>query len=340
MSLFSRPYKKVEKFVSKEGRKIYRIQARTLPGLINNIYLIVGKKEVVLFDVGSMMEGSQRDLLNGLSSLAIEHGEQIAPEDISLAVISHGHMDHFGGSHIMSEEYKIPLAIHELDAPLLTGIHQRVSETTHSIQKFMKRAGLESQYLEEVLGLYARKRPSFPSLPVKQMLQDGDTLGEGYRVYHVPGHCPGQICLQVDDFLLTADHVLPRITPHQFPESIMPYTGLTHYMDSLKKIKKVGGISMMLPAHEEPMADFRGRVDEIKEFHMDRLSKIRDLCVKPKTLYQITKEHFPWVKGYHVLLAMEEAAAHLEYLAVQKKIKVTEQDSQDKTNTVLIYQAV
>ena len=50
------------------------------------------------------------------------------------------------------------------------------------------------------------------------------------------------MCLQVDNVLLTSDHVLSRITPHQFPQAITPFAGLEHYFRSLSKVRKVEGI--------------------------------------------------------------------------------------------------
>ena len=50
------------------------------------------------------------------------------------------------------------------------------------------------------------------------------------------------LCLQVDDVLLTADHILSYTTPHQAPESITNNMGLGHYLASLDKIAALDGI--------------------------------------------------------------------------------------------------
>jgi signal transduction histidine kinase len=79
-------------------------------------------------------------------------------------------------------------------------------------------------------------------------------------------HCPGLVCLQVHYVLLTSDHVLARITPHQFPQAITPFAGLEHYFRSLAKIRKLEGINYALGGHEEPIWDLRSPVLERRSF--------------------------------------------------------------------------
>ena len=73
--------------------------------------------------------------------------------------------------------------------------------------------------------------------------------------------------MQVHNMLLTADHILPRITPHQSPESITPWTGLDHYLMSLEKFRHLGGVDLALPGHEEPIPRLSQRIIEIEAFH-------------------------------------------------------------------------
>ena len=107
-------------------------------------------------------------------------------------------------------------------------------------------------------------------------------------MHHVPGHCPGLICLQVHDVLLTSDHVLARITPHQFPQAITPFAGLEHYFRSLAKIRALAGIRLALGGHEEPIHDVRTRIDEIERFHRDRLERVLGICEIPRTVDEVS----------------------------------------------------
>ena len=133
-------------------------------------------------------------------------------------------------------------------------------------------------------------------------------------MHHVPGHCPGLMCLQVHDVLLTSDHVLSRITPHQFPQAITPFAGLEHYFHSLSKIRKVEGVNFALGGHEEPIWDLRARIDAIALFHRERLAKVAGICATPQTVVQVPHGMFGPRDGYDRILALDEAGAHVEYL--------------------------
>jgi glyoxylase-like metal-dependent hydrolase (beta-lactamase superfamily II) len=122
------------------------------------------------------------------------------------------------------------------------------------------------------------------------------------------------MCLQVHDVLLTSDHVLSRITPHQFPQAITPFAGLEHYFHSLAKVRKLDGINFALGGHEDPIWDLRARIDAIALFHRDRLAKVLDICVAPHTVAQVSQALFGQQDGYSRILALDEAGAHVEYL--------------------------
>jgi hypothetical protein len=122
---------------------------------------------------------------------------------------------------------------------------------------------------------------------------------------------------------LTADHILPRITPHQSPESITPWTGLDHYFQSLEKLRRLGGVDFALPGHEEPILRLQQRIVEIEQFHHGRLDKVKSLCaVTPRTTAEMCDALFGQQAGYSRLLALEETAAHVEYLARRGALEI------------------
>ena len=114
--------------------------------------------------------------------------------------------------------------------------------------------------------------------------------------------------------MLTADHVLSRTTPHQSPESVTLHMGLGHYLESLGRLQRVDGVKLGLGGHEEPMGDVPVRVGEIQAVHEQRLEQILEICTEPKTIADVSRELFGGLKAYNVLLGLEEAGAHVEYL--------------------------
>jgi len=90
--------------------------------------------------------------------------------------------------------------------------------------------------------------------------------------------------------------------------------GLGHYLESLTKIESFDHIRLALGGHEDPIEDLPQRVGEIKASHEERLNKVLEICKEPASIVMVSKELFGKVGGYTILLALEEAGAHVEYL--------------------------
>jgi hypothetical protein len=73
-------------------------------------------------------------------------------------------------------------------------------------------------------------------------------------------------------------------------------------------------VRLTFGGHENPILNLEARIDEIREVHRERLQKVLDLLEKPHTVAEISRNLFGKVEGYTVLLALEEAGAHVEYL--------------------------
>ena len=115
--------------------------------------------------------------------------------------------------------------------------------------------------------------------------------------------------------VLTADHLLSRITPVQSPQSITPYMGLENYLRSLDKLRDFGSFELALGAHEAPIHDVRARIVTTIQHHAGRLRAIHRLFREGDfTVVEVSKRLFGPQKRYGVLLALLEAGAHVEYL--------------------------
>jgi glyoxylase-like metal-dependent hydrolase (beta-lactamase superfamily II) len=136
-----------------------------------------------------------------------------------------------------------------------------------------------------------------------------------FEFLHVPGHCAGHVVIRLDEFLFSGDHVLEHTSPHQSPEHLTLSTGLDHYLKSLEALQSwSGGIQTVLGGHEKPIYDLPARVEEIRAIHRERLQQVLDLLGEPRTIAEVAQGLFGETHGYNVLLALEEAGAHVEYL--------------------------
>ena len=304
----------VEKFTTSAGIRIYRLRMEAFPNFFVFAYLVLGGDVPTLIDSGSGWEQSNEDLRTAFDTLKSEFGETVAIGDIGRILVTHGHMDHFGGLMFLREQLEAPIGVHALDRRILTHYEERVIVATKSLHVFLRRAGLSETAQISLMEMYQFGKGFYRSVPVDFTIEEGKTIGDLFEFIHVPGHCPGQVCIRIGDVLITADHILSRITPHQSPESITRNVGLGHYLDSLEKAQQHADVSLALGGHELPMTDLAGRIDEIRASHVERLDKVLEICKEPATIKDISYNLFGETHGYNVLLALEEAGAHVEYL--------------------------
>jgi glyoxylase-like metal-dependent hydrolase (beta-lactamase superfamily II) len=327
-------------FSTAGGRTIYSFPVTAFTGLIANIYLIDNGDELILVDTGSGMEQSNLELLAGFEALREQFGLPVTLGDVDRILITHGHVDHFGGLPFVREHSQAPIGVHVLDRRVLSHYEERVVVAARHLASYLASAGISPTRRHNLMGMYLFAKGFYRSTPVQFLLAEGEPLA-GIEVYHVPGHCPGQVCLRVDDILLTADHVLAYTTPHQAPESITSNTGLGHYLQSLERIRHLDGIRLALGGHESPIDDLPARIDAIRSLHEERLSRVLALTGTPRTIAAISKELFGTVESYHVLLALEETGAHVEYLYQRGElIAANLEDVEREENPVILYQRV
>lgn len=330
---------RVRQYQSRSGIRIYLLPVETFPQHINNVYLILDGGRSTLFDVGSGTPQSVEDLKQGFVEVRERFGENIDLSSVQHVVISHSHIDHFGFVAHFTREAGAEVFIHELDARVLNNFEERIVLASKDLRVFMERSGLKPEARQELEEMYRLSKSFFKSVELHRILRDGDRIINGYRVHHVPGHCPGQICMQVEDVLFTADHVLSRITPHQSPAAITSFCGLEHYLRSLEKIREVEGVSLALPGHEDAIRDFRGRIDAIVAHHTRRLNQVLDVCREPSHLVEISKRLFGPKHGYTRILALEEAGAHVEYLFQRGELRIANLEEVGREfNPVIFYQ--
>jgi glyoxylase-like metal-dependent hydrolase (beta-lactamase superfamily II) len=315
----------VKKFTTRAGVRLYQIPMVVFPnGFVGYSYLVFDAGPLTLIDAGSGFGDSSTHLLDGIQTVADEFGEKFSIKDIDHIIVTHGHLDHYGGVAFMAEQTGARVGIHELDRRVLTNYEERLIMATKDLTVYLERAGVPDAERGKMIEMYNFAKQHVKSVQVDFSL-DEEVMFEGMRFYHVPGHCPGQVCIRIGEVMITADHILSRTTPHQAPESITHYTGLGHYRDSLRKIAHVDGIELGLSGHEDPIEDVYQRIEDILHSHDRKLNRVLDIMKTanfPLTIKEITNLMYPDKIGYETLLALEEAGAHIEYLYQHGTISV------------------
>jgi glyoxylase-like metal-dependent hydrolase (beta-lactamase superfamily II) len=308
--------KELQAFETSEGAHIYQIPLEAFPGFWSHAYLVISDELLVLIDTGSGFGDSNHQLTNGIQEAGmIESGRSLTIEDLSHVLITHGHIDHFGGLTDIVSKSKALVGVHELDRRNLTNYEERRVFVSRRLEEYLIEAGVDEEKRENLLGLYRITKELFRSVQVDFTYEAiGMHLGP-FDFMHVPGHCAGHVVIRLHDFLFCGDHILTDITPHQAPEQLTSWTGLDHYLHSLDTMENwANGVNLALCGHKEVVMDLTGRIAEIRAMHMDRLERVMEFFSSPNTILELSKTLFGEVNGYNSLLAIEEAGAHVEYL--------------------------
>lgn len=305
----------VEVFRSSGGTRVYRIPLDLFPELSGFAHLVVANGFVALVDAGSGFGDSNEHLEAGLAEVRSNHGESINWSDLTHILITHGHIDHFGGLHYVRQRSAAPLGIHELDRRVLSRYEERVAIVAQRLSVYLREAGVAPDEHDDLMQLYLLNKQLFRSIPVDFTYEaQGMQIGP-LQAVHVPGHTPGHVVFLLDDLLLSGDHILPRISPHLAPERLTLHTGLTHYLDALELLRPLSSqVRLVLGGHEQAFQDLQLRIDEIRELYRQRLERTLQLANRSATLAELAGGHFGVTRGYHRLLALEEAGAYVEYL--------------------------
>lgn len=323
----------VKRFETNMGARIYRIPQVVFPnGFIAYSFVILDAGPPTLIDAGSGFGESNTHLLQGFASIRDEFSESVTLQDIEHLIVTHGHMDHYGGVAFAVEQIgDVLVGIHELDRRVLTNYEERLIVASKDLTVYLERAGIPAEGRDQFMQMYGFAKQHVKSVDVHFSLEE-DTPFEGMQFIHVPGHCPGHVCIRLGNTMLTADHILSKTTPHQAPESITHFTGLGHYLDSLRKIAKIDGIELAIGSHEDEMNDIYTRIEGIQHSHERKLNRVLDIVRQhgPLTIQGITQHMYPGKAGYETLLALEEAGAHIEYLYQHAQLSVANLDEVER----------
>lgn len=304
----------VTRYTTAGGARIYRIPLQVFPSLRAYVYLIIAGDYVALVDTGSGQGASDTDLQKGMACIRDEWGETVTWSDLDRIVLTHAHIDHHGGLQTVRRLTNAPLAVHELDRRVIVHHEERLTLTRFRLGIFLQRAGIDEERRSRMLHMYASGKHLVRSMPVDDVLHDGDLLDGILRVIHVPGHCPGHVCLHIEDVLITGDHVLPHFALFLSPESLTASNGVDHFLNSLKKVASLSNVRLCLGGHDQPVFDLGAAVEKIEATQRQHIQRVYEACAQPSTIAELTARLYPFARGYDELLAVQKVGAYVEYL--------------------------
>lgn len=189
----------------------------------------------------------------GSREMIFDYIKQIGrrPEEIATILLTHAHPDHLGAAKSIQASLNCPARIH-------------VAEKTWA-------EDTDRQFRE-------RPVPGFHSLvegsvAIGRTLEDGETIQLDERlaikVFHTPGHSPGSVSffLENDRALFCGDAIL---LPGQMPI----FENLPSCMDSIRKLKAIEGVDVLLPSWDLPQKG--ARIAELMDESLDCFAEIRE----------------------------------------------------------------
>lgn len=314
----------VAQFVADSGVRIYRITCQVFESLSARVHLLLGAGPPTLVDTGSGLGTSVQEILAGIETVKHHYGESVGAGDIRRILITHGHIDHIGGLPDLLEIAPAEVAIHPLDRSAITASREHHAVNRLGFAQFLQRAGVEPNRREALLKISPVRGRPMDGISAGRNLQDGDHL-DGLQIIHTPGHAPGHICIGIGNILLTGDHLLARTLPHQWPENAMPYAGLGHYLESLEKVRRLPGIELALPAHEQVVHNFYHRAGVVRATHERRLARLLEIvrsAGRPLTIQEMVAMTYPEVRGFRGVLAIADIGSRAEYLQQRNELVV------------------
>ena len=190
--------------------------------------LLVVEEELTLIDTGH--RGSAPEIVECIRQLGR------SPEEISLIILTHNHIDHVGGLAEIKQQTKARVAIHKSD------IGER------------------------------KNLPSAKAEDIDVPLEGGEVLNllGGLKIIHTPGHTPGSICLfsHKNRLLIVGDAMRKRRDTLHLPFRTASFN-LTQAKDSIRKMSRLD-LGTLCFGHGLPLADdVKTKIEDLAERNTD-----------------------------------------------------------------------
>lgn len=286
---------------------------------------------LLLVDAGYGSAEATSALARGLESLGRRFDE------VRRIVVTHGHVDHFGGARFVEERAgrSLPVFAHPADAPKMAEGGPRWREVAPRYGAHLARLGVPPEVLAAIAGDGDRSFRA-PRIREVQPLAPGDRFRTRHldlEVLHMPGHTPGLVCLydRSHGLLFSDDHLLERISPNPLIE-LGPdgadgfFHPLRAYLESVRRTRALE-VDLVLPGHGPPFGGHRAIIDTLLQFYERRQERfLAVLDGGPLSPYDLALHQFRRIRPGDAFLILSEVMANLEVLEAAGAIVREEAD--------------
>ncbi|MFZ0665991.1 MAG: MBL fold metallo-hydrolase, partial [Acidimicrobiales bacterium] len=247
-------------------------------------------------------------------------------------LVTHIHPDHYGLAGRVRDESGAWIGLHPDDAVMLRARYVDVDDLLEKMRGLLEFSGVPGDTVPDLNMASMMIRSQVDMAEPDVLFEDGKEVevpGWDLRTIWTPGHSPGHVCFHSErnKFLLSGDHVLPRITPNIGVHTQQIPNPLGDFLESLLKVQNLA-VEEVFPAHEYRFSDLRGRLDAIILHHADRLAEIESLLTERPgmTAWEMAvnlKWSRPWdeIPQFMQRAAVGETLAHLVLLDIHKRVR-------------------
>jgi glyoxylase-like metal-dependent hydrolase (beta-lactamase superfamily II) len=289
-------------------------------GLVN-VFLFSDGEEVDLLDCG----------MNSDDSLAAIH-EAVAAvggKRLRRLLVTHIHPDHYGAAGALAGEGLADLYIHRLEVPLVHPRYVELEQLVKEVRTYLLVNGVPEDEVEILSNSQRALSEVVKTAEPAVQLDGAELLQMGrrhVRVEWTPGHSPGHICLYdlKDRLLFAGDHMLPDLSPNIGLHPQSTPDPLHEYLEGLRRLAGYGP-ALILPSHGRPFSDAPARVKVLEAHHGRRLEQIVGIVGQGHdSAWRVALQLWgPRENLYEKRLALQEALAHLQALAVEARVTKT-----------------
>jgi glyoxylase-like metal-dependent hydrolase (beta-lactamase superfamily II) len=250
----------------------------------------------------------------------------LARRRLARVFVTHDHPDHMGLASWLAERHGAGIWMsqwaHESSARFL---RMEPAEVDGRMRAFLRAHGFQSAAASEPPRDH---RTSFGGIPpLTHAPVDGETFvagGVGWHVIETAGHCGGHLCLYDPErrILVSGDQVLPSISPNVSVLASAPDSDpLRAFLSSLARLEACDPATLVLPSHGRPFRALHKRIADLRNHHFEQLARVEEHCREPRSAHEVVPVMFGRVlRGFHRVLALGEALAHLHFLATEGRV--------------------
>lgn len=299
-----------------------------------NVYAITDGTELVMIDSGWALDEARDQLQAALKAV----GAELA--DVTQFLVTHVHRDHYTQAVVLRREFgnRIALGEHERASLEISANPGSRPVSAQMTQLLEAGAGEVVEELKKYFGGARNRDAGIWEMPDEWLTPGRRTVlaDRMLDVVHTPGHTAGHVVF--DDaaagLMFTGDHVLPHITPSIGFQPGTTELPLRDFLDSLRLVRGMPD-RRMLPAHGTVSPSVHTRIDELLAHHEERLARTAATLSEGATTAYEAARKLGWTRRqrklgeldpFNQMLAVTETKAHLDLLAYQGSLKLSEVD--------------